>query len=153
MTQLQNAFSPLLPILDDPDNIPLTNSTALGDPVAPLGSRQCIPQQRSQWQEQITDSHYPATTSQQLLTNRSRTYLITTWYFLLSTSIMDENAGRCAATTVTATLSTNQGPMDTATGTARTAHKTIPLAGRVINVGSDRDLQGISLRQLHITDN
>ena len=45
-----------------------------------------------------TDSYYPATTSRQLLANRSRTYLITTWYFLLSTSIMDENAGRCAAT-------------------------------------------------------
>ena len=36
MTQLQNAFSHLLPILDDPDYIPLANSTALDDPVAPL---------------------------------------------------------------------------------------------------------------------
>ena len=41
---------------------------------------------------------------------------------------MDENAGRCAATTVTATLSTNQGLMDTTTGTARTADETISLA-------------------------
>ena len=75
-----------------------------------------------------TDYYYPATTSRQLLTNRFRTYLITTWYLLLSTSIMDENAGRCAATTVTATLSTNQGPMDTAAGTARTTDDTIALA-------------------------
>ena len=36
MTQLQNAFSHLLPILDDPDYIPLANSTALDDPVVPL---------------------------------------------------------------------------------------------------------------------
>ena len=38
MTQLQNAFSHVLPvpILDDPDYIPLANSTALDDPVAPL---------------------------------------------------------------------------------------------------------------------
>ena len=56
-----------------------------------------------------TDSYYPATTLRQLLTNRLKSYLITTWYFLLSTSILDENASRCAATTVIATLSTNQG--------------------------------------------
>ena len=36
MTQLQNAFSHLLPILDDPDYIPLANSTALDDAAEPL---------------------------------------------------------------------------------------------------------------------
>ena len=41
MIQLQNAFSHLLPILDDPDYIPLANSTAMDNPVAPMHN--CIP--------------------------------------------------------------------------------------------------------------
>ena len=41
MIQLQNAFSHLLPILDDPDYIPLANSTAMNNPVAPMHN--CIP--------------------------------------------------------------------------------------------------------------
>ena len=36
MTQLQNAFSHLLPILDDPDYISFDNSTALDDATEPL---------------------------------------------------------------------------------------------------------------------
>ena len=32
MTQLQSAFSHLLPILNDPDNIPIANSTVLVTP-------------------------------------------------------------------------------------------------------------------------
>ena len=32
MTQLQNAFSHLLPILNDPDYIPIANSTVLDTP-------------------------------------------------------------------------------------------------------------------------
>ena len=46
MIQLQNAFCHLLPILDDPDYIPLANSTPVDDPVAPMHSS-C-----SQWHEE-----------------------------------------------------------------------------------------------------
>ena len=41
-TQLQKAFSHMLLILDDPDFIPLANSTAFDDLAAASTSRQCI---------------------------------------------------------------------------------------------------------------
>ena len=100
MAQLQNAFPHLFTTVDHPDYIHLANSTALDDPVAPLDN--------AFLNNVLSDTNrLLLSTLRQLMTNRSRTDLIKTWYFLLSTSIMDENAGRCAATTVIATLSTN----------------------------------------------
>ena len=101
---LQNAFSHMFWILDDPEKTPLANLTALDDPAAlhsSMHSSIIFPVTR-------TDSYNPATTLCQLQTNQCKALLITPWYFLLSTSTQVSNVGRCAATTDTATLSTYQ---------------------------------------------
>ena len=71
-----------------------------------------------------TDSYYPLKTNcGSAPSDKSRAHLITTWYFLLSTTVLGNDTDRCAATTHNTTLSTNQGSMNTATVGSETVLK------------------------------
>ena len=131
MAQLQNAVPHLFPTVDHPDHIHLANSTALDDPVAPLDNAFLNNFLSDTNRLLLSSDNIAAATdeSPQVLSDNNVVLSALNFYTGRKREQMCSYNGYCYA------LNKSR-PMDTATGTARTADNTIPLAKDVSSLSA-----------------